>query len=248
MWFDYIVIDTIHADALLTSLHLRPVDSHESIVASDLEKIDDTYRSAESLDIAKIRIYDSGRVKANILKSKIKNFFNDGFKIRVQIDHFNIKGVSGYYSISFPENWVLNYINLYDPYDDHENPVKKRSFRDPLVGWDEKKSIQFAQINMTSTRRQSFSVGVIAELSRYDAVEHSTPMGDLSEYTVYFTDSRHSGSLDVADFAKAVTTATGTSPDKGKIPGITAGFPTVVSADLVEWGRYLKGKFRNPSK
>lgn len=241
MWFDVVVIDKVYANGALISAHLRGGDG-ASFPVDRLEDINTEFRPARVKDLGPFRLYEEQRVVTTILESQLSNFSFTPDEILLQVDHFGVPVKSGYYAMLFPRGWRVLEINVYDPYDQgSENPATKKSFRDVSLVWDSATSTSSAQFNMQSVRRGTFSLGLIARLAPETAERDWKERPGVLR--VEFTNDGHRGSPLSRDYRSATDAVIGELAEDDRMPPIEVGTGGI-NADLVAWGRYLRGRFR----
>jgi hypothetical protein len=242
MWFDVVLIDKLFANGALQSTHIRAGDSG-SFATDRLEDINPDFRATNTADIGPLRVYEQGRVRHTTLESQLKNFEHSPSQILVQLDHFGIPVVSGYYAIIFPRGWRVAEINVYDPYHKAEDLAEKRTYRGVDLLWDNAAQMSAAQFNMESVGRGTFSVGVIACLRPSNSTtEWKDRSGQLS---VNFSNSRHSGQPDESAYRNVTDAVVENVKSRNEVPSINIS-SSGLSTDLVAWGRFLWGKYRTP--
>lgn len=242
MWFDVVLIDKLFANGALQSFHIRS-DMDSRFAVDRLEDINPEFRAADTSDLGPLRIYEKSRVRTAVLESQLKNFDFSPSQILVQMDHYSIPVVSGYYAIIFPKGWRVSDINVYDPFHDANNIAEKRSYRGIDVQWDPVARMSCAQFNMESKRRGTFSIGVIASLCPCDAdVIWQDRPGRLN---VEFSDTRHNHQPDAPGYRLAADVAVAKAKEGDQLPGVKLGL-SGPSIDIVEWGRFIRDKVRKP--
>lgn len=242
MWFDVVLIDKIYANAMLESFHIR-CDDGESFAIDKLEDIDPSFRDVDVADVGSIRIYDYAKMKTTILRSRLRNFEIEPGSMLVQLEHFGVPVVSGYYAAIFPKAWRVAELNIYDPYHSADNIAEKRSYRGIDLLWDASSKLSCAQFNMESVRRGTFSIGLIASLRPFD-VGDEWP-GRHGDVGVEFTDDRHQRHPLERGYKSEVKEALEKAKSDTPMPGINVGL-SGPSINIVEWGRYLRDKVRAP--
>lgn len=242
MWFDLVLIDKVFANGALLSAHIRSRSDHK-IVTDSLEDINSDFRAVNTKDFGPLRVYESDSIKTTFLESQLTNFVFEPHQITFQLDHFGIPVASGYYAIILPKGWRVAEMNIYDPYNGHKNVAKNRSYRDVLVFWDRSAQMSYAQFNMQSIGRGTFSIGVIASLRPANAeVDWQDQPGHLS---IDFTDERHRNHFCERGYRAASDAVVAEITNGPEIPGVNVSL-TGPSIDIVAWGRFLIGKIRRP--
>lgn len=240
MWFDLILIDKVFSNGAMLSAHIR-YEGRDKITVDQLEDINAEFRAVNTKDLGPLRIYEKDKVKTTFLESQLRHFIYEPNQVMFQLDHFGIPVMSGYYAIIFPRGWRVAQLNVYDPYNKEENVAQKRTYRGVDVRWDNSKRTAFAQFNMKSTRRGTFSIGVIASLCPADAeISWQDKPGQLS---LEFTNRRHQGHPMEDAYRNSADAVTDLTTSQDQIPGVKVGL-SGPSLDIVEWGRYLIGKLR----
>ena len=242
MWFDLVLIDRLLADGTLDSMHIRSVQS-QSFPVDRLEDIDATFRDIDVSDVGPIRVYGSSKIQTFSIRSKLKNFDSGDDCILMQFEHLRIPVISGYYVLLSPMGWRFAELNVYDPYNAAENAAQKRSYRGVDMIWDEVNQMSCAQFNISSIRRGTFSIGVIASLKPSGSnCQWADRSGSLE---VKFTNDGHQrpdflGFRSETDHALQKVKS---EPQKMPPINISLSGPSI---NIVEWAKYIRDRIRKP--